>query len=138
MFEFGDHVMNDLFLDSTKHTGARNERHMAAIHYNQTSGFEVIHGLLDRTMELLEVPRVKVGDKDGYYIQGNFYNYNYNRLYEINLAGKEECFFPGRCADIFVWGEKVGSMGVIHPNTLKAFELPNPVSGLELNLEPFL
>ena len=53
-------------------------------------------------------------------------------------AGKEECFFPGRCADIFVWGEKVGSMGVIHPNTLKAFELPNPVSGLELNLEPFL
>ena len=43
---------------------------MAAIHYNQTSGFEVIHGLLDRTMELLEVPRVKVGDKDGYYIQG--------------------------------------------------------------------
>ena len=138
MFEFGDHVMNDLFLDSTKHTGARNERHMAAIHYNQTSGFEVIHGLLDRTMELLEVPRVKVGDIDGYYIQGNFYNYNYNRLYEIILAGKEECFFPGRCADIFVWGEKVGSMGVIHPNTLKAFELPNPVSGLELNLEPFL
>lgn len=95
---------------------------MAAIHYNQTSGFEVIHGLLDRTMELLEVPRVNVGDKNGYYIK----------------AGKEECFFPGRCADIFAWGEKVGSMGVIHPNTLKAFELPNPVSGLELNLEPFL
>lgn len=59
-------------------------------------------------------------------------------LYEMYSAGKEECFFPGRCADIFVWGEKVGSMGVIHPNTLKAFELPNPVSGLELNLEPFL
>lgn len=52
---------------------------MAAIHYNQTSGFEVIHGLLDRTMELLEVPRVKVGEKDGYYIQGNFPDYNYNR-----------------------------------------------------------
>jgi len=118
LFEISDVVMKD----STKHTGARNERHMAAIHYNQTSGFEVIHGLLDRTMELLECPRVKVGEKDGYYIQ----------------AGKEECYFPGRCADIFVWGEKVGSMGVIHPNTLKAFELPNPVSGLELNLEPFL
>ena len=118
---------------------------MAAIHYNQTSGFEVIHGLLDRTMELLEVPRVKVGDKDGYYIQGKHYTQGYFSRYIYNSknytdfsAGKEECYFPGRCADIFVWGEKVGSMGVIHPNTLKAFELPNPVSGLELNLEPFL
>ena len=43
---------------------------MAAIHYNQTSGFEAIHGLLDRTMELLEVPRVSIGSKDGYFIQG--------------------------------------------------------------------
>ena len=44
---------------------------MAALHYNQTSGFESIHGLLDRTMELLEVNRVDVGDQNGYYIKGN-------------------------------------------------------------------
>ena len=53
-------------------------------------------------------------------------------------AGSEKCYFPGRSADIFLWGEKIGSMGVVHPDTLKAFELPNPVSVLELNLEPFL
>ena len=61
---------------------------MAAIHYNQTSGFEVIHGLLDRTMELLEVPRVKVGDKDGYYIQGKhgyFSRYIYSSKNYIEL-----------------------------------------------------
>ena len=56
--------------DDSKHSGSRNERHMAALHYNQTSGFEAIHGLLDRTMELLEVARVNVGEKNGYYIQG--------------------------------------------------------------------
>ena len=59
-------------------------------------------------------------------------------LYNEFSAGSGACYFPGRSADIFLWGEKVGSMGVIHPNTLKAFELPNPVSVLELNLEPFL
>jgi phenylalanyl-tRNA synthetase beta chain len=42
------------------------------------------------------------------------------------------------CADIYLWNEKIGQMGVIHPNTLKAFDLPNPVSAFEINLEPFL
>ena len=45
---------------------------MAALHYNAMSGFEAIHGLLDRTMELLEVKRVNVGESNGYYIQGIF------------------------------------------------------------------
>jgi phenylalanyl-tRNA synthetase beta chain len=41
--------------------GARNERHLAAAYYNKHSGFEYIHGLLDRIMQLLEV-----GWKTGY------------------------------------------------------------------------
>ena len=64
--------------------------------------------------------------------------YNYLKFITKFSAGSGACYFPGRSADVFLWGEKVGSMGVIHPNTLKAFELPNPVSVLELNLEPFL
>ena len=112
---------------------------MAALHYNQTSGFEAIHGLLDRTMELLEVNRVDVGDQNGYYIKGNRKKYWQKQKRVIFFsAGSEKCYFPGRSADIFLWGEKIGSMGVVHPDTLKAFELPNPVSVLELNLEPFL
>ncbi len=35
--------------------GARNERHLSAIFYNKSPGFEIIHGLLDRVMQLLEV-----------------------------------------------------------------------------------
>lgn len=37
--------------------GARNQRHMCAVYYNKVAGFEVIHGLFDRTMQLLEVPK---------------------------------------------------------------------------------
>lgn len=46
--------------------GARNCRRLSAIYYNKNPGFEVIHGLLDRTMQLLEV---KLGRGDGYHIQ---------------------------------------------------------------------
>lgn len=45
--------------------GARNCRRLCAVYYNKNPGFEVIHGLLDRTMQLLEV---KLG-RDGYHIQ---------------------------------------------------------------------
>jgi len=118
LFEVSDIVLKD----STTHTGCRNERHMSALIYSKTgSGFEIIHGLLDRVMELLEVPRCEVGSADGFYIK----------------KGDSPCFFHV-CADIYLWNEKVGEMGVVHPNTLKAFELPNPVAAFELNLEPFL
>ena len=46
--------------------GARNNRRLCAVYYNKSPGFEVIHGLLDRVMQLLEVP---AGQDQGYHIQ---------------------------------------------------------------------
>lgn len=46
-------------------------------------------------------------------------------------------FFPGRHADIFVKGQRVGEFGIIHPTVLQKFDIPNPVTALELNIEPF-
>lgn len=46
--------------------GARNSRRFCAVYYNKSPGFEVIHGLLDRTMQLLEV---KPARGEGYHIQ---------------------------------------------------------------------
>lgn len=46
-------------------------------------------------------------------------------------------FFPGRHADVYVKGKRVGEFGIIHPKVLQNFEIPNPVTALELNLEPF-
>lgn len=37
-------------------TGARNERRLVAVHCAKDSGFEAIHGLLNRVMEVLGVP----------------------------------------------------------------------------------
>lgn len=48
--------------------GARNSRRFCAVYYNKSPGFEVIHGLLDRTMQLLEV-EVEAGRGHGYHIQ---------------------------------------------------------------------
>ena len=52
LFEISDVVLKDAGAE----VGARNERHMAAVFYNKSPGFEIIHGLLDRIMQLLEVP----------------------------------------------------------------------------------
>lgn len=42
---------------SEKHeTGARNQRRLVAVYCNKEAGFEVIHGLLNRVMEVLGVP----------------------------------------------------------------------------------
>ena len=68
IFETSDVV----FKDTTAETQARNVRHAAALWCNKTAGFEIVHGLLDRIMLILEVPRIQSHDKNaehGYYIK---------------------------------------------------------------------
>ena len=47
-------------------------------------------------------------------------------------------FFPGRCADILVRGQKIGTLGVLHPDVVTKFELGLPCAALEITIEPFL
>uniref|UniRef100_A0A672I0B5 Phenylalanine--tRNA ligase beta subunit n=1 Tax=Salarias fasciatus TaxID=181472 RepID=A0A672I0B5_SALFA len=115
LFEVSDVVLKD----ETKDVGARNSRRFCAVYYNKSPGFEVIHGLLDRTMQLLEV---KPARGEGYHIQ----------------AADDSTFFPGRCAEIFVRGKSVGRLGVLHPDVINRFELTMPCSALEMDIEPFL
>ncbi|KAK2108372.1 hypothetical protein P7K49_013537, partial [Saguinus oedipus] len=49
--------------------GAKNYRHLCAVYYNKNPGFEIIHGLLDRIMQLLDVPPGE--DKAGYVIRAS-------------------------------------------------------------------
>ncbi|XP_072301472.1 phenylalanine--tRNA ligase beta subunit isoform X1 [Eucyclogobius newberryi] len=115
LFEISDVVLKD----ESKDVGARNIRRFCALFYSKSPGFEVIHGLLDRTMQLLEV---RPGPEDGYHIR----------------AADDCTFFPGRCAEIFVRGQSVGRLGVLHPDVITRFELTMPCSALEMDLEPFL
>uniref|UniRef100_A0A7N6AJD0 Phenylalanine--tRNA ligase beta subunit n=1 Tax=Anabas testudineus TaxID=64144 RepID=A0A7N6AJD0_ANATE len=117
LFEISDVVLKDE--TKGRYVGARNSRRFCAVYYNKNPGFEVIHGLLDRTMQLL---KVKPAHGDGYHIQ----------------AVDDSTFFPGRCAEIFVHGNSVGRLGVLHPDVINRFELTMPCSALEMDIEPFL
>lgn len=115
LFEMGDIVRQD----PTKDVGSRNERRLCAVNYNRSSEFEVIHGLLDRVMQLLEVP---FGGEDGYHLE----------------ADNDSTFFPGRCAKVVARGQAIGHIGVLHPDTISNFDLNMPTSALEITIEPFL
>ncbi|XP_032257156.1 phenylalanine--tRNA ligase beta subunit isoform X3 [Halichoerus grypus] len=116
LFEISDIVVKD----SSRDVGARNYRHLCAVYYNKNPGFEIIHGLLDRIMQLLNVPP---GEKKGGY---------------VIKASEGPAFFPGRCAEIFARGQSIGKLGVLHPDVITKFELTMPCSSLEINIEPFL
>ncbi|XP_025417927.1 phenylalanine--tRNA ligase beta subunit [Sipha flava] len=117
LFEVTDVVLKD----STSEVGARNQRNVCAIYYGKTPGFEIVHGLMDRLMQMLNVP-FSTGSENTYQIK----------------AANDDTFFPGRCAQIFYRGHIIGSMGVLHPEVLTAYELTMPCSAFEINLEPFL
>ena len=74
IFEVSDVAFKDLSLERK----SRNERHFAAAWYGKTSGFEIVHGLLDRVMAMLKsafiiaeegLDNPAMGDSQ-YYIQG--------------------------------------------------------------------
>ncbi len=73
-------------------------------------------------MLMLDIKRTAVGEKNGFYIQ----------------ESKNETYFPGRRADVFVNGQLIGAFGILHPQVLGAFEISYPTSALEINIEPFL
>uniref|UniRef100_A0A6M2DSC9 Phenylalanine--tRNA ligase beta subunit n=1 Tax=Xenopsylla cheopis TaxID=163159 RepID=A0A6M2DSC9_XENCH len=116
LFEVSDVVLKD----AAQEVGARNERRVCAVNCNKNAGFEIVHGLLDRVMKVLEVPW---NQDDGYYIKGN---------------ETDPMFFPGRGADIFLKGKIIGKLGVLHPSVLQAFELTNPCSVVEFSVQGFV
>jgi len=132
VFETSDVV----FKDGSAERKSRNERHFAAAFCGKSSGFEVVHGLLDRLMAMLSTGVASPGAaepqrQEGYWIE----------------PVDDATYFPGRGARIrirrkqkAVLGEPetIGTFGILHPSVLEKFEIPYPVSAVELNLEAFL
>lgn len=118
LFEISDIVIQD----ASKDVKARNIRHLCALNYNKSPGFEVIHGLLDRVMQVLEVPWEEFKGDNGYYIK----------------ACDDATFFPGWCAQVVYRGQVIGKLGVVHPDVVAKFELNMPCAALEMTIEPFL
>lgn len=111
-FECSDCVV----LDASTETGAKNVRKIAAVVLDQSSNFEVIHGLLDLLM-------IKVCAKTGV-------------DYKLVEDREDPRFLTGRGVSILLHDKKIGSMGVFHPEVLGNFELKYPVSALEIMFDP--
>lgn len=126
LFEVGDVVIRDLSKDSD--VGARNERRLAAIYHGKKSPkFELIHGLLDRIMQVLDVPYIgesqTKGSREakGYYVE----------------ACDDSVYLAGRSARVMYNGCKIGSLGVVHPEVLSMFDLTLPTAAIEISIEAF-
>lgn len=118
LFEISDIVLKD----DTTDVGARNHRRLCAVHYGKTSGFEIVHGLLDHVMRQLEVPHSANRTDPGYYLK----------------ACEDSAFFNGRCAAVMFGDRSIGLLGILHPNVISNFDLNHTCSALEIDIEPFL
>ena len=151
LFEISDVVLaDDEHVITETIVGARNARRVCATYSGPTSGFEVIHGLVDRIMTLCEVaPRddyvassgnayVKVHCKEGWY-------YTIREL-KSDTSDVGGTYFPGRAAEILLTSPKnsgeeevvIGTFGILHPEVLGSFDILYPTSAMELNLDPLL
>ena len=148
LFEINDVVLPDEGReDAGTVVGARNERRVCATHSGTTSGFEAIHGLVDRIMTLCEVaPEEEYAASSGgkaedlvHCKEGWFYSVREHK--EGDGAGT---YFPGRAAEILLTrpkgGERVaiGTFGILHPEVLANFDIKYPTSAVEFNLETLL
>ncbi|CCH62282.1 hypothetical protein TBLA_0G03460 [Henningerozyma blattae CBS 6284] len=129
VFETGDVVFKNEKLERK----AYNERHWAAIYAGKTSGFEIIQGLLAKVMQTFRtqwLPDFGAGST--------------GRGYWIEEDESLTTYFPGRGAKVMFRskeGEKsiaIGSLGVLHPEVMKNFDVPYAGSFVELNTEVFL
>ena len=111
VFEISDCVV----LDPASETGAKNVRKVCAMVLDQSSNFEVIHGLLDMIM-------TKIGAE-------------HKKNYKLSVDTKDPRFFQPWGVSIDMNGKKIGSMGVLHPEVLKNFELTYPVTCLEIDFD---
>ena len=124
LFEVGDVVL----IDPDADVGARNARRLLALFCGKTSGFEVVHGVLDRVMVVVGAAKGTTGGGGGA---------GYDAGYEVRPCA-EATFFPGRQAKIVRGGREIGTLGVVHPDVLARFDVVNPCSVLELDLEPLM
>ncbi|KAF2729629.1 phenylalanyl-tRNA synthetase beta chain [Polyplosphaeria fusca] len=125
-------VSDVAFIDLSRERKTRNERHFAAAIMGKTSGFEQVHGLMDRIMLMLKSAFIiredglTNDDLEGYWIEeveDPTFLSGHSAAIKLNIGGKNHT---------------IGIFGILHPSVLQKFELQYPVSTLEINLEVFL
>ena len=149
LFEISDVVLpDDKHVVTETVVGCKNARRVCAVYAGKTSGFEIIHGLVDRIMTLTEVaPEAAYSansanpKEEKYRVSREGWTYTIAPIEEGDAdAGT---YFPGRAASILLTTPdkkqtRIGSFGILHPEVLSNFDIQYPSSCVELDLEALM
>jgi phenylalanyl-tRNA synthetase beta chain len=150
LFEISDVVLvDDRHEICETVVGARNARRVCAVYSGPASGFEVIHGLVDRVMTLLEVApderyvasSAKSDEEKRFRVAKPGWFYTIAPLHERDAGAGT--YFPGRAASVLLTkpGQEqvsVGTFGILHPEVLSNFDIQYPASCMEIDLEALM
>ncbi|XP_020104410.1 phenylalanine--tRNA ligase beta subunit, cytoplasmic-like [Ananas comosus] len=76
-------------------------------------------GLVERIMKIVRAPHVPVGDS-------------------FMRPSEEPEFFPNRQCSIIFKGKEIGDFGIVHPEVLKKFGIPDPCSFVKIDVQALL
>ena len=120
IFEISDVVV----IDKNNEVGAANRRKLCFAYTNTVSSMEIVQGMVDLLMK-------KIGlvfhEKD-----------EVKKRYVIKPSN-DPAFFEDRQAEIFIQDDiKIGIYGIIHPKVLKNFNIKNPVTLCDIDLQTIM
>ena len=155
-------VSEVVLLDPSQDTGARNSRRLAAMYAGPTAGLEIVHGIMDRVMQLLNVVPSTDYSPDAHEeanrlrsknatFAGTYTLVPFSGRNSVASGAGPKTYLPGKSAAI-MWTPppqsslstpsqsqvEIGTMGIIHPDVLKHSKVSNPVSAFEITLDAFV
>jgi len=146
--------ISDVVFPANNEVGAVNARRLVAVYSSQSSGFEVIHGLVDRIMTCAQIQPETSYAVTSLAPEEVADRVRVARSAEVDYYPRpstDPVFFTGMCADIVlrrketsgsgietVFESVIGSFGVIHPEVLSRYEVSYPCSAVELDVEALM
>lgn len=120
IFEISDVVV----IDKENEVGAANRRKLCFAYTNSVSSMEIVQGMVDLLMKKIGLVFQEKNDvKKRYVIK----------------PSNDPAFFEDRQAEIFIQDNiKVGIYGIIHPKVLKNFNIKNPVTLCDIDLQTIM
>ncbi len=129
IFEVSDVAFKEPLLERK----SRNERHFAAAYCGKTSGFQIVHGLLDRVLLMLKTAFLE--HEEG--LKGKSIDYEVRQDHQkpdgywieeiVEETDEPTTFLPGHAASIYLRLDgktvRIGEFGILHPDVLENFEL---------------
>ncbi len=117
IFEISDVVL----VDKNNEVGAANRRKLCFAYANTVSSMEIVQGMVDLLMKKIGLVFQEKNDV--------------KKKYTIRPSN-DPSFFPDRQAEIIIQDNiKIGIYGIIHPKVLKNFNIKNPVTLCDIDLQ---